>query len=71
MRFSRSGLLYILVALQDVDALRLGLRGWARSPTTSLRRRDGLVGLSDHNNIKYYTNLTLNGQTISASKTTP
>jgi hypothetical protein len=68
MRFSRSALFYALVALQDVDALRLGLRGWIPSPSTSLRRRASISGLNDKNNVRYYTNLTLNGQAISASK---
>ncbi|KIM89410.1 hypothetical protein PILCRDRAFT_60964 [Piloderma croceum F 1598] len=67
MKFSSSALFCALVALQDVDALRLGLRGWTRSsPATFLRRRDQLSGLDDKSNMRYYTNLTLNGQTISA-----
>ena len=68
MKFSSSALFCALVALQDVDALRLGLRGWTRSPATFLRRRDNLSGLDDKSNMRYYTNLTLNGQAISACK---
>jgi hypothetical protein len=70
MKFSSSALFCVLLALQDVDALRLGLRGWTRSPATFLRRRDNLSGLDDKSNIKYYTNLTFNGQVISTRKST-
>ena len=70
MKFTSSAFFCALVALQDVDALRLGLRGWTRSTATSLRRRDNLSGLDDKSNMRYYTNLTLNGQAISARKTT-
>lgn len=68
MWFSSSALFYALIALQDVDALRLGLRGWIPTPSTSLRRRASISGLNDKNNVRYYTNLTLNGQAISACK---
>ena len=72
MKFSRPAQLFCaLAALQKVNALRLGLRGQALIPTAPLHRRSHLSGLLDSQNVQYSTNLTLNGQLISASKTYP
>lgn len=67
MKFYRSAVLCSLFVLQDLaEAFRLSLSG-SLGGTSKLRRRGNIFGastLNDTADIKYTTNLTLNGQTF-------
>ena len=54
------------ILFHDVAALHLSLSGkLASSP--QFHKRDHISGLDDAQNLRYFTNLTLGGQPISAS----
>lgn len=67
MKFRQSAVFCCLVALQDLaEAFQLGLQG-SLGRSSKLRRRGNIFGsssLSDSSDVRYYTNVSLNGQSF-------
>lgn len=53
------------ILFHDVAALHLSLSGKLTSP--HFHKRDHISGFDNAQNLKYFTNLTLGGQTVSAN----
>jgi hypothetical protein len=53
------------ILFHDVAALHLSLSG--KLAPSQFHKRDHISGLDDAQNLRYFTNLTLGGQPISAS----
>lgn len=57
--------LLILPVVFHVTALRFPVNGKLNSPSPHVHKRGHISGLDDAQNLKYFTNITLGGQSFS------